>query len=402
MIIHFVYTECRSPGPFKKESGFKVKSAVVPELFSTDSESSVTSRKDLVERAVANLASYSPPDISPLVPRAEFDAHAKSWIYTELAQNADLDGDTDKPQLRSFLFARMFTSGYAGGRARNPFHEGYIFEAKDWRAFSDLCNTFTYPLKARPADLVESVGWQSPRGDVELEANELRSSDLFEIHSFEERLDSRVRPAIFGDVESSHWTLSRYCDSLKDSAGFGLEVANESDFYDWVSLLSHLVPARAAWQMSFSDIWRKPRQESNVGSSWHFFRGPSDHEVPSEEAQEWAKLVMSSFELGIEMELLTLLDSLGDKFYVGRNQISAGLTLVPLAYLLLDEALFPDDREQEDWGALDLLQTMTPPAQWEKPQFKQELLDRVADPSNTRLSQIQKQELASWLASVPA
>jgi hypothetical protein len=45
---------------------------------------------------------------------------------------------------------------------------------------------------------------------------------------------------------------------------------------------------------------------------------------------------------------------------------------------------------------------MTPPAQWEKPQFKQELLDRVADPSNTRLSQTQKQELASWLAGVPA
>lgn len=395
MVTHFIYTECQSPGPFKKEPGFKIKCAVASEFLSDDDIFEAITAKPTLEKAVGHLANYVPPEISPLSSRIEFDSHPKSWIYVELPEDAT--EFAANPTVRSFMFARMFTSGFAGGRPRNPFHEAYVFKATDWKRIVEYCEGFTYPLTPRPIDLVESSGWANPKGDLELEAVEISSADIFEPQSFETRLQDAIRPLFLRNVEETRWLLARFADALFDSKSFAIDASSVDDFYDWSNLLFHLIQAPLTWRIDFSDTWGKPNSNSSTGTLWRVYRGAGGQESPSEDALAFAEILVSCFELGTELELLTLFDWLNEHVYIDGKNLAGSLPMLVLAFLMLDEQFFPEEHEDNDDSAMGLLYQLGTSVRWRSANAKQLVIQRIEEAEDNRLSDGQLANLLAWI-----
>lgn len=395
MVTHFIYTECQSPGPYKKEPGFKIKSAVASEFLSEVDVFDANSTKATLEKAVGQLAAYMPPEISPLASRLEFDSYPKSWVYVELPE--ELAVDEGIPAVRSFMFARMFTSGFAGGRPRNPFHEAYVFKSTDGKRVVDYCGEFTYPLLPRPIDLVCSSGWQNPKGDIELERVELSTTDIFEPQTFEARLQNNIRPLFLKNLDDTRWMLARFADALFDAKSFAIESTSIDEFYDWANLLFHLIQAPLTWRIDFSDTWSKPNATSSTGSLWRVFRGGGSQEVPSEDALALAEFVVTCFELGAELELFTAFDWLSERVVVDANNLAGSLPLLVLAFLMLDEQLFPEEHEDDDESALGLLHQLGVSVRWRSANAKQEVVQRIEEAQDIRLNDGQLANLLAWI-----
>lgn len=116
VLISFLYTECQSPGPYKVEPGFKIKS-----LAAWDSTTGNRMDKEivanpvlseevrkLVEHSVGSFPNYSAPEFSPFATREEFLNQDLAWGIYEVAAG-------------KLLILRQATSGTSYGRPGTPF-----------------------------------------------------------------------------------------------------------------------------------------------------------------------------------------------------------------------------------------------------------------------------------------
>jgi len=67
MFVSFTYTECVSPGPFKKESGFKFKSVVENTLGPASVSVSELEIQKLLDKASGAFLPYRAPEIGPFM-----------------------------------------------------------------------------------------------------------------------------------------------------------------------------------------------------------------------------------------------------------------------------------------------------------------------------------------------
>jgi predicted molibdopterin-dependent oxidoreductase YjgC len=164
MFVSFAYTECVSPGPFKKESGFKFKSVVQNAVGQSSSSISDSELQILLDKASGAFLPYRAPEIDPFMTREQFNALDKQFSIQRLDESHT-------------MFTRMFTSGVSNGRPGNPFHQGFVFSKSKILAIVRSTADMADLEFARPVDFNDWADWLNPKGDAELEASELEQDN---------------------------------------------------------------------------------------------------------------------------------------------------------------------------------------------------------------------------------
>jgi hypothetical protein len=278
MFASFIYTECVSAGPFKRESGFKFKS--VMEFPLTGEAVTSTKLEARLNQASAAFLPYKAPTIDPFMKPEEFEALDKQWSLQELSPG-------------SFMFTRLFTSGVSNGRPDNPFHQGFIFDTVDVFEILDSTSQMSGLANSRPADFVRWHDWSNPRGDDELEAAELEEDNppMPAVDSTEWAL---IAERLFEfDVDESLQITSGFASAIFEGRNFGIDTGDLDEYLDWVSLLTHLVPAQTGWSTQFTSN-QAARLFSHQPAKLSLFR--SDAHVPRVTVNDWANLVSKVIE----------------------------------------------------------------------------------------------------------
>jgi len=347
MIFEFTYTECTSPGPFKKETGFKVKSARVYEPAGLDASDNsfftafdaqdeegnpiqetlnrVIQNNSKLDAATTHLGGFEAPPIGPFSTPEEFASIQKGFIYDVVRFP---EGGL------AWLLARLSTSGPANGRPGNPFHQGILI--MDRHAKVALLNHATtnseleYP---RPIDILTWSGWLNPRGDVQVDSSNLRSSDLpFPEISAEEM---SVQHSKFVS-EQGELALDVFSDAARAFMR-GLPVSlpgkDTEEFRTWVSVISHLIPPSVSWFCGFGSTWRKPVLTiKELGLPQLYWDKQFTQE--GREVESWAYLASKVFEYDLDLLAYDSVNQV-DMAFGWTNQDHLSYALVPLALGIL-------------------------------------------------------------------
>lgn len=348
MFAAFIYTECISAGPFKRESGFKFKSVQEVELAGGSAPGA--SLEQRMNAASAAFLPYRAPTIDSFMKPEEFLALDKQWSVQELSPG-------------NFMFTRLFTSGVSNGRPDNPFHQGFIWDFSDVEAIVESTGEMSGLAYPRPADFMSWADWQNPRGDGELEAAELEPHNP-PMPSIDSASWARTAEQVFeADVDESIQVLSGFEAASRSGSNFGIDTGTVAEFMDWVSLLTHLIPVKTAWTTQFT---------SNEAAK-HFQKSPaktaiyrSDSYVTRIEASEWARLVGLIIQAGVYAEIEALIGELSMALSFDPNSGSQSLAILPLACCFLDQELMdPTDLSTMLGSVAQLLQQLEAPSHWQ-------------------------------------
>lgn len=373
MIFEFTYTECTSPGPFKKETGFKVKSARVykvsgelgsPDLEAFDVEDDrgvvdqdtlgeIIANSSKIEAATTHLGGYNAPPIGPFSSPEEFASITKGFIYTLVRF----------PEGKwAWLLARLSTSGPANGRPGNPFHQGILVLDKASKAALIRHAVHNSRLEdPRPIDLLTWNGWLNPRGDVQVDSSNLRSSDLPHPVNSAEDMSLEHSHHIAYQGEAALDVFSAAARSFMRGMPVPVPGVDSEEFRRWVSVLSHLIPSSVSWFCGFGSTWRGPAptlQEVGLPQFyWTNERVPEDQDV-----EAWAYLASKTFEYDLDLLVYDRINQVDKSFNWTREEhMSYALMPLPLSLLGLPAEDFGDEGpEIAEESARLLLRTQWP------------------------------------------
>lgn len=363
MFAAFIYTECISPGPFKRESGFKFKSVQEVEL--NGATSTPTALEQVVNMASAAFLPYKAPAIDSFMKPTEFLALEKQWSVQELGPG-------------TFMLARLFTSGVSNGRPDNPFHQGFVYEYSDIEAIVSSTAEMSGLPFPRPADFVSWADWLNPRGDIELEAAELEPHNP-PMPAIDGATWCRDAERIFeADVDESMQILSGFETAMMQGSNLGIASTSVEEFTDLVSFLTHLVPLHAGWTMQFTSV-EAAKHFSKVPPRTNIYR--IDGYAPRIATSSWAELVKLVVEAGIYSEIENLIGELSLSLVFDPNNGSQSLAALPLACCFIDSSLM-DESDLTRLGPLvaNLLSQLASPTHWRNEQQANKLFSLLEQP----------------------
>ncbi len=360
MFAAFIYTECISPGPFKRESGFKFKS--VQQVPLESDELAAASLEQRLNLASAAFLPYKAPTVDAFMTPDEFLALDKQWSLQEVGPG-------------TYMFSRLFTSGVSNGRPDNPFHQGFVYDFVDIRAIVHSTGQMSGFLNARPADFATWADWCNPRGDAQLESAVLED-DNPPMPSLDSReWCSKAEATFEEDLDDSMQILSGFEAALRSGANFGIATEDSEDFLNWVSLLSHLIPVMAAWTMQYSSS-DAAKQFAKVPARTSIFK--SDSPVARVEVSDWARLVKLVIEAGIHPELEDLIGFLSDALVFDPNSGMQALAALPLACSFVNsDGLDPSDMMEISNLSASLLFELSPPMAWVSENYAQQAFEQL-------------------------
>lgn len=330
MFVNFIYTECNSPGPFKKESGFKFKSVVD----NSDPNEKVVDKRNLepyLDSITGSFLKYSAPAISPFMTQDEFTSLEKLWALQEVSAG-------------NFVFTRQSTSGVSNGRPDNPFHQGFTYSTKDVDWVTKTSSELSGLEHPRPADFSTWDDWLSPRGDDQLEAAHFEEGNPPLPSLNNAQWASEMEKLLANDPASFINYVGGFEIAIRKGSNFGISCASDSEFLNWVSLLTHLLPIDHAWKIRFTSngegMFFKPGSCETV-----IFRNLEASERHNE--SPWAKMVRLILEAGLITELDRSLGLISNAFTFSGQTPQFSLHSVAIAAGLLEQVLIEDEVAEE-------------------------------------------------------
>lgn len=311
MFAAFIHTQCESPGPFRDDAGYKIKSAA---RFSPDGVDLSLHDSALIEerleRAVGTLPVYTPPEIGPFISNEEFLALRRTWHYLEIPTPTT----NGEPEPQHFVFCRQFTSGDAGGRPKNPFHQGFVIGLADISMVEALAQELAEFPEARPADFAWWHDWLNPRGDNELEVAQLEQDNPPLPGLSVDRRRALLETLVDVDEAITLHNLSQAALAISKGQSAGIRADDEMDFLLWVSLVTHLLPSRLAWSIPFSTDHKtfagsKSTRKANLVK---VELGDDSAKSADSASQSWARLVYSVANSGMLEQVEALVATLAD------------------------------------------------------------------------------------------
>ena len=381
MIFEFTYTECNSPGPFKKQTGFKVKSARVYKIdvdstsirdnrfisFDTEDEygnplqenlNEVISRTNEIEAATTHLGGFSAPLVGPFSSPEEFAQIPKGFVF-DLVQ---------LPEGKfAWLLARLSTSGPANGRPGNPFHQGILIVSGTAKKVLQIHAIQNSELDSpRPIDFFSWTGWLNPRGDIQVDASNLRSSGLPfpEVSAEEMSIEHSEFISHHGDFAIDVFkTVEK---ALVNSLPIALPGDESEEFRTWVSVVSHLIPSSVAWFCGFGSTWTQPSTSmqsiklpnSDILLDFPQFYWNKQASDVIDGDTGWAYLASKVFEYELDMVVYDLINQVDKAFSWSAidGNMSYALIPLPLALLGLTMEDFGDEGPEVAAECANLLQ----------------------------------------------
>lgn len=381
MIAEFTYTECTSSGPFKQETGFKVKSVrlykAVEDLtsefgttfvgFDTEREDGQVNAPVLdevsehylhIDAATSHLGGFVAPPLGPFSSPAEFLALPKGFVF---------DLVTSVGGTKSWLLARLSTSGPANGRPGNPFHQGVLTLSEDPRnSFLQMAVATPELDSVRPIDVFGWSGWLNPRGDNEVNASNLRSSTLPQPETSTEELSVYHSNFVTQQGTFAREVFSRAAGAFLSNSPVPLPGVDSEEFRNWVSVISHLLPASICWVCGFGSTWLEP-SSSLKEVPWmqdlsqpegidpvnlpQLFWNPAEHGKVAEDYR-WGYLASKVFEHDLDLLVYDSINQIDKAFGWSPELDGISYALIPLALAMLSLSA-------EDLGhdALDVAKT---------------------------------------------
>lgn len=361
MIARFIYTDCRSDGPFTKGAAKKYKSVQFPAAF-TGRDVGISEIADRLPKNSLTMG-YQIVPIPDSMTTAEFDALPKSWAFSQIGAD-------------TFGLVRVATAGKCYGRD-NRFDEGFIFSSDFWQEIVETMRPVTRRLNARPVDFVHSTGWLNPRGEVELEAATLDSGFYQFEANFREQLRNDL--SLVKGLSGLNLLLAGFAQSQLVGGPAFLPIRERANFFSIVSVFTRLTALDFAWQTGFSDIWTAPRNlELADGHNPHFLLGEGSPTAPGALAISWANLAAEAFSSGIIGKLIQRIDEYcTDTFVFNSAKREQGLALLPLAVLLSNKADLAG-RENLAKQAAEFIELAALPENW-RPGAMETTLDNASD-----------------------
>lgn len=370
MFVSFTYTECVSPGPFKKESGFKFKSVVQNKLGSASDAASESMLQTLLDKASGSFLPYRAPEIDPFMTREQFNSLDKQWSLQRLDESHT-------------MFTRMFTSGVSNGRPGNPFHQGFVFSKSDTLAIVRSTADMADLEFARPVDFNDWADWLGPKGDAELEASELEQDNPPLPGKDDNAWKLSMESLLKADPQGVLALLSEFESSLRESRTCRVFSNSTEDFLTKVSLVTHLIPLLPSWRMEYST--------GQLSSA----KAPSLQMVDSESTNPpgaWAEL---AFELLNKGQIQNINQSIGQVTSVlafAEDKSVSWLAALPLAVAMIPAQSLDSELGAKLASASDLLLTGLPvPVSWSDAAASDALLDLLSSP-NQLLRQFSRSE----------
>ncbi len=361
MIARFIYTDCRSDGPYTTGVAKKYKSVVIPGAFAAGAPS-IASLADRLPKNSLTMGYQIEPTLDSIT-TAEFKALPKSWAFAQIGED-------------TFGFVRVATAGKCYGRD-NRFDEGFVFSWDSWPEIVEAMRPVTKKLNVRPVDFVHSAGWLNPRGELELEAAILDSGFYQLDANFREQL--RLDLGAVKGLNNLKSLLTGFAHSQLTGGPAFVPKGQKQNFFAIVSVFTRLTALDFAWQTGFSDIWSAPRsRELADGHNPHFLLGEQTGTLPTSLAVAWANLATEAFSSGIIGKLVQKIDELCTEcFSFDRNNREQGLSVLPLAVLLTDKADLVG-RENLARLAADFIEQVALPESW-KTGAQEKTLDSAAN-----------------------
>lgn len=338
MFVNFLYTECNSAGPFKKEPGFKFKS-VAFHPSPSEGLSVVGSIEAKLDAITGSFLPFEAPTISPFMSQQDFERLDKVWSLQETRAG-------------NFVFTRQFTSGVSHGRPDNPFHQGFIFTTDDIDWIVRSTEELSGMEFARPADFTSWGDWLTPRGDDQLEAASFDQGNppLPGINSVE--WGQRIEELHFSDIDRSTSIISGFETAIRQGSNFGVHADTDLEFLNWVSFLTHLLPLIKGWQTRFTS--------TNAGSNFPsaidqicIYR-QQELNVSSTQSN-WTRIVQLILESGLVIELDRAVGLVSRAYEFSSPGRSSALDALLIAACSLDSSLFEDHLASEVASCLDLV-----------------------------------------------
>jgi len=414
MIFEFTYTECTSPGPFKKQTGFKVKSARIYKLaanstdfggkhfdsFDTEDENGnllqdtldeILAHNSKLDAATTNLGGFSAPLIGPFSSPEEFAGIPKGFIY-DLVQ---------LPEGKfAWLLARLSTSGPANGRPGNPFHQGVLITSgKAKKGIQQHAMQSSDLDSPRPIDFFTWTGWLNPRGDIQVNASNLRSSDLPFPEISAEEMSVEHSEFITQHGENAIEVFKNVERAFLGSLPVDLPGGESEEFRNWVSVVSHLIPASVSWFCGFGSTWTQPsssvqniklqNKDRLVNFPQFFWEKAFPKDFDGDTA--WAYLAAKVFEYELDMVVYDAINQVDKAFSWSAIDDSMQYALIPLPLVLLGLTLedFGDEGAEVAAECADLLQRVQWPTYrgdhssfntlWEMLETPESLYNRLED-----------------------
>jgi|694.fasta_scaffold45597_3 hypothetical protein len=364
MIAEFTYTECTSSGPFKKETGFKVKSVRLYKPvedhtsesgttfvgFDTDREDGQVNAPVLnevsehylhIDAATSHLGGFAAPPLGPFSSPAEFLALPKGFVF-DLVRSG---GGT-----KSWLLARLSTSGPANGRPGNPFHQGILTLSEDPKnTFLQIAAATPELDSVRPIDIFSWSGWLNPRGDIEVNASNLRSSELPHPETSTEELSVNHSDFVTQQGIFARQVFSRVAGAFLSRSSVPLPGVDSEELRNWVSVISHLLPPSICWVCGFGSTWLEP-SSSLQEVPWvkdtsqsegirrvnlpQLFWNPAEHAKVAED-YSWGYLASKVFEHDLDLLVYDSINQIDKAFGWSPELDSVSYALIPLALAML-------------------------------------------------------------------
>lgn len=324
MFTSFIYTECISPGPFKKESGFKFKSV------ESHSAEDALAQEDVLNRAASKFPNFTAPKIDSFMKPEDFLKLDKSWSYQDVG-----DG--------KYMFCRQFTSGVSNGRPDNPFHQGFLISSNQFALAVENAETLAEFAFARPADFFTWADWQNPRGDAQLEEAELEA-DNPPIPSLSSAAWLRTMQRLLeDDPEVSGLNLRSFEEALASSSPAKFAAKNSENFLEWVSFTTHLIPLQQAWRSQFLSHVQVTFSHKPGSAPSFIFAEPEQARMTD---GHWANLASFIVESGTHESIDRQIGKLSGALEFADNALANCLGMLPLACLFLNrEVIAPEDFE---------------------------------------------------------
>lgn len=348
MIFEFTYTECTSAGPFKKETGYKVKSARIYKLSTTspeqddsiftafDSENSeggtvqetldeLVEHQSKLDTATTHLSGFNAPPIGPFSTPEEFAAIPKGFIY-DLVRLPD--------GKLAWLLARLSTSGPAYGRPGNPFHQGILIMNRSAKAgLLRHANQHSELHSPRPIDMLTWAGWLNPRGDVQVDASHLRASNLPFPEISPEEMSVLHGQFVSERFEKALDVFSGVSRSFMRGSPVPIPGQDSEEFRDWVSVVSQLIPSSVSWFCGFGSTWKSPAQTlEGVGLPQFYWSNSQPQE--SSDVESWAFAASKVFEHDLDLLVYDSINQIDQAFSWTREDHTS-YALIPLALAVL-------------------------------------------------------------------
>ena len=363
MFVSFAYTECVSPGPFKKESGFKFKSVVQNAVGQSSSSISDSELQILLDKASGAFLPYRAPEIDPFMTREQFNALDKQFSIQRLDESHT-------------MFTRMFTSGVSNGRPGNPFHQGFVFSKSKILAIVRSTADMADLEFARPVDFNDWADWLNPKGDAELEASELEQDNPPLPGKDDNSWKLSIESLFKSQPQAVFALLSEFESALRESRTCKVFSNNTADFLTKVSLLTHLIPLLPSWRMEYST--------GQLSSA----KAPSLQMVDSETNNApapgpWAQLAFDLLANGQIQNIDRSIGQLTSVLVFAEDKPVSWLAALPLAVALTPAQSLDSDLGAKVASDSDLLLTGLPvPVSWSNAEASEMLLDLFSSPNH--------------------